>query len=85
MHLGHQLLQRVIEIDDFASLVLSAGNQSLVLDKDVHIPLSEMWCEYPPPCFRPGGIQLSYSISLIEKLLKGLPLIQVLALSKSNL
>ena len=86
MHLGHQQLRSVIEIDADASLESSAaGDESMMLDKDVHIPLREMWCEYPPKRFGPGGSRLSYSISLIEKLLKGLPLIQVLALSKSNL
>ena len=38
-----------------------------------------MWCEYPP-CFGPGEIRLSYSISLIEKLVIGLSLIQELLL-----
>ena len=78
MHLGHEQLQAVTEIDEDSPLVSSATTERLVLDNDVHIPLTEMWCEYPPPCFGPGGNQLSYSISLIEKLLKGLPLIQEL-------
>ena len=69
----------MIEIDDNACLELSAaGDKSMMLDKDVHITLREMWCEYPPKCFEPGGIRLFYSISLIEKLLKGLPLLQEL-------
>ncbi len=75
MHLGHQELRSVVEIDDNASLVSSAESESMMLDKDVHLPFREMWCEYPPPSFGPGGIQLSYSISLIENLLKGLPLL----------
>ena len=79
MHLGHQQLRSVIEIDADASLESSAaGDESMMLDKDVHIPLREMWCEYPPKRFGPGGSRLSYSISLIEKLLKGLPLVQEL-------
>ena len=78
MHLGHQQLRAVSEIDDDAPLVSSATNEKLVLDEDVHIPLTEMWCEYPPPRFGTGGIRLSYSISLIEKLVKNLPLIQEL-------
>ncbi len=50
----------------------------MMLEENVHIPLKEMWCEYPPKRFGPRGIQLLYSISLIEKLLKGLPLLQEL-------
>ena len=56
----------------------AAGDKSMMLEENVHIPLREMWCKYPPKHFGPGGIQLSYSISLIEKLLKGLPLLQEL-------
>jgi hypothetical protein len=70
----------VIEIDDNASLasLSAAGDESMMLEENVHIPLKEMWCEYPPKRFGPRGIQLLYSISLIEKLLKGLPLLQEL-------
>jgi hypothetical protein len=80
MHLGHQQLQSVIEIDDNASLasLSAAGYSSMMLEENVHIPLKEMWCKYPPKRFGPSGIQLLYSISLIEKLLKGLPLLQEL-------
>ncbi|KAI2490875.1 hypothetical protein MHU86_23698 [Fragilaria crotonensis] len=79
MHLRHQQLRSMIEIDDDASLVMSgATNESLQLDENVHIPLKAMWCQYPPPSFGPKGTRLSYSISLIEKLLKGLPRIQEL-------
>jgi hypothetical protein len=57
MHLGHQQLQSVIEIDDNASLELSAaGDKSMMLGKDVHIPLREMCCKYPPKRFGPGEI-----------------------------
>ncbi|KAI2512121.1 hypothetical protein MHU86_2208 [Fragilaria crotonensis] len=79
MHLGHQQLRTVIEIDDDGSVVvLEATKEGLQLDENVHIPLKATWCEYPPPRFGPNGIRLSYSISLIEKLLKGLPRIQEL-------
>jgi hypothetical protein len=79
MHLRHQQLRSMIEIDDDASLVLSgATNERLQLDENVHIPLKAMWCQYPPPSFGSKGTRLSYSISLIEKLLKGLPHIQEL-------
>jgi hypothetical protein len=78
MHLGHRQLQSVIEIDDNVSLasLSAAEDKSMMLEENIniHIPLKEMWCEYPPKRFGPSGIRLLYSISLIEKLLKGLPL-----------
>jgi hypothetical protein len=43
MHLGHQELRSVVEIDDNASLVSSAESESMMLDKDVHVPFREMY------------------------------------------
>ena len=48
MHLGHQQLRAITEIDEDSPLVPSATNERLVLDEEFHIPLTEMWCEYPP-------------------------------------